>query len=240
MKSIGYVPFTIRRYERIIASGVILAAVAVLTVVFLIPNIRKANEIISQRTALQKRVASLQKKQSALKTIDIETYKSTYKKLQQVLPERKEFVSLFSALDTLEGITGVAILRTDFLAMEATTSATRATGSLAYTMPIEFEIVGERGQMAQFLEAVTSLSTRLIAIEEMQLQYVDRTLVKAQIRATAFYYTPPSKIGSVDAQLPSISRESDALIKQLASISFQESPIAIEDDISQGKKDLFE
>lgn len=240
MKSIGYVPFTIRRYERIIASCVVLAAIVVLTVLFLLPNIGKANEIISEREALQKRVASLQKKQSALKTIDIETYKSTYKKLQQVLPERKEFISLFSALDTLEGITGVSILRTDFLASEATTSASKASGSLAYTMPLEFEIVGERSQMEKFFEAVTSLSTRLIAIDEMQLQYVDATLVKAQIRATAFYYTPPSKIGSVDAQLPVISGDSDALIKQLATISFQESPLEVEDDITQGKKNVFE
>ena len=128
----------IRLYEKLIASALLLAAILVATVTFLIPNILKVQEIVSEKEQLNERYTVLKRKDAQLTGIDAQMYTGFLTRMKRIVPESKDFVSLFTTFDSLEKKTNVIIAQTDFqFGVVSTNSAQLIKSSLvgAYVVP---------------------------------------------------------------------------------------------------------
>lgn len=233
----------IRQYEIILASGICLVIVFILANIFLLPNFNRAQEIFREQQGSKKKIALLTSKDNFLSTLDFKFYKETYPKLAQILPEEKDYVSLFSAFDELEQKTGVIILRTDFqLGAVSTTSAklTRHKGSLAYTVPLRVEVFGDISSLKIFFENLNRFSGRLITIESITWDIKEGGYVQAVLAGYAFFYPPPSTLASIDSSLQKIQKSQEELLRSIAQMEVVPKVEKETEKVRTGKRNLFE
>lgn len=232
----------VRNNEIIIASGLIILVVIILTLYFLLPNYFKANQIFSQTGQLRSKLSVLNKKDELLGKIDANFYKDTFPKVRQILPNEKDFVSLFYTFDTLQFKAGVTISRTEFqFGVISTSSGTlaKASGTAAFTIPMTIEVSGEKGQIKKFLDSLTDLSGRMITVENVQWNFKTENEVSVLINGLAYYYPLSGTIGSIDTSLPELNSQQTDIQKAIA-----ENVVLVKDDVEEaniktGKKDLF-
>lgn len=233
----------LKKYEIIIASVFVILAVCVSTWLFLFPNFNKAKEIFLQEESLNKQIINLDKKEKILSDIDYSFYKDNYPKVISVLPETKDFVSLFYTLDNLEGKTGVSIIRTEFqLGVISATSKKQVKDkdSAAFKMPITVEIVGDPSQIQNFIEKAKDLSGRLIIIEEIRITLKEKNLIQATLTGQAYFYPSLASIGSVDSSLSVLTEEQRQVLTKISQQVITGKKETEFGNIEVGKKNLFQ
>lgn len=239
MNKVSGLLVVIRHYEIIVASVVILLVIFLLSLFYLIPNFSRAQQIFSQQKGLKKNIEILKQKDTALSSLDYEQYKDIFLKLNQVLPESKDYVSLFSSFDDLEKKTGVTIVRTDFqFGVISTTSAklTKAPGSSAYMVPVLIEVAGTISSIQKFIDSLNSLSGRLITLNDAQWN-IKQNNIRISFNGKAYFYPQPLTIGSLDTPLPKLSKDQEELIKKVALVKLAKEEI---EPVNVGKKNLFQ
>lgn len=232
----------LQQYEMILVSCVVLATVCALSVFFLLPNIEKAQMIYTKQQDLKTRLSKLKAKDNILSEIDGEFYRDIYAKMNYVLPNSKDYVSLFSTFDLLEQKTGVRFLRTDVqLGVVSTGSATTAqhvAGSAAYMLPVGMDVMGDMASFYSLFSALTDLSGRLLTLENIQMGRNGPGVYRATLSGKAYYYPLPASLGSLDTPLEQISQERQMYLQKIAEVK-----IASPQDttrIEVGKKNLFQ
>ncbi|MBM3283687.1 hypothetical protein FJY90_05595 [Candidatus Gottesmanbacteria bacterium] len=232
----------IKKYELLLASGLIIILLIILAINFMLPNFQRAKLIFSQKLTLQQRYEKLTHKDKALLEMDAKFLQETYPKISWILPEYKDFVSLFSAFDLLQEKTGVTILRTNFqFGTISTRSASliRSFGIESFTVPLTIEVAGNMSQLQKFQEMVANLSGRLIILDNSQWTF-KKNNIAVRFDGRAFFYPVSAEIGAIDSPLPSLSKEKEEILKKIAQNIHIES---IEEDqkrISSGKSNLFQ
>lgn len=240
MKNLDFLTL-LKKYELLIAAGTVLLFVLFLSAVFLLPNFSKAQEIFSKETQLRAKLSQLTKKDKLLTSLNQEFYTKTFPKIVQVLPQSRDYLSLFSRFDTLESQTGVSILRTDFqLGVVSTSSAQRREGGgeQATAVAMNFEVIGTPAQIQKFLDSLTDLTGRFMSVEDFQITFREDSLLQANFNGRAYFSILPGAIGGVDSPLPVLDKEKETL---MAKIAQNQLVIAEEEAVtgSIGKKDLF-
>ena len=231
----------LRKYEIIIASVVIIIVILILTYFILLPNFVAAKNISDQQNLLQKRLTALQKKDKALSELNYQYYKDNFPKLSRILPESKDFISLFDRFDVLQSKTQVIVAKTDFQLGVVSTSAAdlaRAPGMNAVVIPMTFEVSGNTSSIKQFIESLTDLSGRLITTDSIRLIFKEENLIQANFAGRAYFYPLPTVIGGIDAPLAKLDDKSSEVLAKIA----QTSPSGMEEEkviLPVGKKDLF-
>lgn len=230
-----------QQYETILVSGVVLLAVIILSVFFLMPNIEKARTIYTKQQELKTRLLKLKTKDNILSEIDGEYYKDIYAKMNYVLPNSKDYVSLFSTFDLLEQKTGIRFLRTDVqLGVVSTGSATAAQhvpGSSAYMLPVTMDVMGDVPSLHSLFAALTDLSGRLLTVENIQMGRISPGVYRATLSGKAYYYPLPSSLGSLDAPLEQISKEKEIYLQKISEVIISSSQDT--SSVEVGKKNLF-
>ncbi|MBI4990998.1 hypothetical protein HZB96_02780 [Candidatus Gottesmanbacteria bacterium] len=241
-KSKDYLNF-IRQYEILIASSAVVLLVFILSYVLLLPNFSRANTIFREQRTLSGRLDNLKKKDSALVALDYQYYKDNFPKISKVLPENKDYVSLFSTFDDLERKTGVSIVRTDFaLGVVSTDSGrlTRSPTSLAFLLPINVEMVGGLSQLRNFIKSLNDFSGRFITIDQIQWNKKGEGIFLLSLGGKAYFYPLPSTLGSIDSPLPKIERIGENILARISQIQLVSESESDLDKITVGKKDLFQ
>lgn len=234
----------IREYELFVISGVIIAVVILFSLVFLIPSFTQTQQIIDQKSVLSDRVSRLRKKDATLSSLDSDYYKTVFPKINQVLPEDKDFGSLFSTLDTLEKTTGVSIVRTDFqLGVISTNSGrlVRAQNSQAYVVPLSIDAMGSANSLLTFIDALNSLTVRIITIKDLNWVAKSPGIFGLTINGQAYFYPSPLTLGSVDTPLPQLNEKQKSIldtINKIQTVSADEE--AAPGQVVVGKRNLFE
>lgn len=230
----------LKKYELLIASGTVIVFVFLLSAVFLLPNFAKAQEIFSKKAQLTTKLSQLTAKEKTLASLSPELYNQTFPKIAQVLPQSRDYLSLFSRFDTLEVRTGVSIVRTDFqLGIISTASAHVAQGGPnAIPVAMSFEVLGAPTQIQKFLESLRDLTGRFISVEDIQVTFREDGTLQANFNGYAYFYMLPGTIGRIDAPLPVIDKEREALFTTIAKNQLPVTPEEGETG-SIGKKDLF-
>jgi Tfp pilus assembly protein PilO len=235
----------IRRYELIIGSVIILSSVAALSNFFVVPNFTKGSKILAEKQTLMSKLGILRQKDSRLVGIDASTYQSVYAKLNQILPEGKDYVSLFNTFDNLEKKTGVFITRTEFQLGSVSTSSSklsRAEGGIpAYVVPLNISVEGEPDALQKFIGALNDFSGRLINIDSIKWAEGEGTVSQLAISGRAFFYPLPSVLGKIDSPLPKIESAQENILNKLAQITIAPPEGAGEmEKVPIGKKNLFQ
>lgn len=235
----------IRRYELIIGSFIIIFFVIALSIFSLLPNFVRTGKINSERQVLRDKLSVLKEKDNRLASLDNSVYQSTFVKINQLLPEGKDYVSLFSTFDALEQKTGVKIVRTEFqLGVVSTSSArlARASGGIpAYIVPLTVGVQGESSSIQKFIESLRDFSGRIINVEEVKLEKTETNISQVAISGQAFFYPLSSTLGKVDSPLPKLDRSQEEILNKIAQITPAPAVTSEElDKVSVGKKNLFQ
>jgi len=231
-----------KKYETIIASSIVIIVVLFLTYFLLVPNFLKAFEIIRQQKSLLTRLENLRTKDTALAKIDSQSYKNNFSKISKIMPEAKDFVSLFNRFDVLQSQTQVTILRTDFqLGVVSTGSGklTKAPGTDAYLVPMTFEALGDISSMQKFIVALSDLSGRLLTIDVVRVAFKSGNTIQASFDGQAYFYPLSSTIGSVEAPLPATNPKSEEILKKISQLPLLPETVVQIETTDVGKKDLF-
>lgn len=243
MKHFTHYLVFIKKYEIILISGIIIGVVLMLSFLFLKQNFDKASNINKEQLILKSKLEKLTKKDNQLSSLDDRLYRDSFPKIGQVLPDSKEYVSLFSTFDNLEKNLGVTITRTDFqLGVVSTNSSqlVRDTGSSAYVVPMTIEVIGDLASIQKFISSLSDYSGRFMTIESLAWEINNGGNYIVTVGGKAYYYPLPITLGSIDAPLPKISANQDKIFNAISRIKI------IADDNSSlnvpnlGKKDLFQ
>lgn len=229
----------IKNNEIVIASVIGLLFVAILTFMLLIPNFNQSNSLNKSHRDFINKFEILTNKNSILGKIDKAYYMDVYPKLTRILPDAKDYVSLFSTFDSLQSKTGVAILRTDFqLGIVSTESGqlTKDPDSPAYTVPMVFEVLGGLEQIKEFIGELNSYTGRLITVDNIRLEMQPDETIKAIFTGKAYFYPLPKSIGDVYVPLPTLNQSQVLTLEninesqpQIASSETDEVPIGVND-----------
>ncbi len=241
-KEPNYLTF-IRQYELVIASGAVLLLVLFLVFNMMLPNLNRANQIYVQGQTLSKKFETLKLKDSLLTSLDAAYYKDIFLKLNQVIPESKDYVSLINTFNILEQKAGIRIVRTDFqLGVVSTSSGNlvRAAGSPAYVIPVTIGVEGTIGGIRQFLEAVTKPAGRLMVFDDMSVNVKSSDILEATFNGRAFFYPLPTTLAAIDTALPKLEKSYETILKDVEAVEVPASATVEISKESIGKKNLFQ
>lgn len=241
-KGINYLAY-IRNYEILLASAAVLLLVVILSFNMLLPNLSRANQIHVQSASLSKKLESLKKKDSTLSSLDYQFYRDLFLKLNQVLPDNKDYVSLINTFNILEQKSGVTVVRTDFqLGVVSTSSANlvRVPGSSAFVIPISIELVGDFSAIRKFLEEVANLQGRLMIFDDMSVAIKSDGILNTTFSGRALFYPLPTTLASIDTPLPRLEKSADLILKNISERELPAESAVELDKASIGKSNLFQ
>ncbi len=239
----------IRRYELLIGSAIVIICVALLSIFLLKSNFVQAAKISSEKKVLAEKLSVLKEKDNRLSSLDSAFYQSAFTKMNKILPEEKDYVSLFYAFDNLEKETGVVILRTEFQIGVISTSSARLTkaggGIPAYAVPLSVMVEGNASSIENFISRLSNLASRFIDVESVkQTKSLDGGSLQALINGRAFFYPLPSTIGKIDSPLPKLEVAQNEILQKIAEIVPSQGEILTgaeeAEKIEVGKKNPFQ
>lgn len=234
--------FRLRKYEIIIASAFVILSVIGLSIVFLIPNFSKAGDVARDKETLRKKLNMLKDKDNKLVTIDYPYYQKAYLKMDQILPQGKDYVSLFSTFDNLEQTTGVRVIRTDFqLGPLSTTSGqlVKAPGTSAFIIPVIITVIGDDAGLKQFIRGLSDFSGRLINLDDLKWSKGEN-VSQLVMSGKAFFYPMSSTMVRIDSPIPDLDKNKMEIIDKIANLPDIQNNVPIVDKTNVGKSDLFQ
>lgn len=233
----------IKKYDTILASMFVIIAVIFLSFLYLYPNFQKAQEIFSQQKNLRTKLTVLRKKYDLLTSLDNNLFQTNIAKLNNTLPESKDYVSLFETLDNLQSQANVVITRTDLqLGIVSTSSANlkKTTTSLAYDVPISVEVIGSLAEVNTFIKSLSNLSGRIMTLKSIQWSKTGEDSLQVLLKGYAYFYPIPAKLGSVDTALPELDKDKEDLLKKVDEVIVYTSEESESGSVDIGKTNLFE
>lgn len=241
-KKVNYLAF-IRQYEIIIVSAIILLLVIIFSYVFLLPNLNRVQLIFRQQKELTKKIANLKQKDSFLSSLDYAYYKDVFAKMNYILPENKDYVSLISTFEKLERASGVSIVKTEFqLGVVSTPSARLIKAPVAggYLLPIGIELSGNKDAVEKFFDVLYKFDGRLMAVEDIQWTGKEDGTFQVSLKGQSYFYPLPQALGSVDTPLPKIGGEQEKILAEIAKMEISSTGEAETGKVTLGKKNLFQ
>lgn len=234
----------IKEYEISIASAMVILLVIILTLSLLVPNINRANQIYSQGQEFNKKLDILTHKYNILTSLDYQLYKDNFLKLNQVLPESKDYVSLITTFDTLENQSGAKILQSDFqLGVFSANPAKsgQTAGSLAVPVPLNLEVSGNLASIKKIQDTIANFDGRFMVFDDMAASTKPNGVLDVTFTGRAFYYPLPATLGAIDTPLPLVEKPQEVILKAISALSSPPSPESTGmDKSSLGKINLFE
>lgn len=241
-KPINYYLYKFKKYEIVGVSAFVILVILGLSISFLLPNFRKAQEIYSQQRVLRTRLTILRKKDELLSSIDGKVYQDNINKLTSILPGSKDYVSLFNTLDNMQVKSGVTILKTDLQLGSISTASgnlKKDKSSSAFLIPVKIDIIGDFDQINAFINSLADLSGRLMTMNKISWGTNEEGLYTVSLEGNSYFYPLPSKIGGVDSPLAETKDRDQKILDKVASIPFQ-----IEEEnnsfLPMGKQNLFD
>lgn len=233
----------IRRYEIIIASLMVLLSLTAASYLFLIPNFNRAKIIFGQKSQLQKRLDKLKQKENALSDLDIKYYQGVLTKFYRILPDGKDYISLFETLDSLEKKANVKVTGSTFplgSLSGGTAQLKKSVAGSVYIFPVSMAIQGDFPSILTCLDTLDDLSGRIITVDSVSIQKDKANVYKFSLTGNTFVALPPSTIGSVESPIPKINNNQQALMDKIAKIKMDTPELTGQEKVPIGKKNLFD
>src|SRR3989338_3730454 len=218
MKKIYLSTYLFRRYEILAAAAIVLSVVTFLTSVALIPNIKTAIQIKREQEILTEKLTVFGKKEAILFAQYSSLLATDLSSLTRILPSSKDYVSLFSTLDSIEAKTGVRIIHTNFQLGSISSSqkaVQKSTVRGALVIPVQIEIEGDYASTLAFFESMTDYSGRFMSADSIEWRFFPDRTIRSQILGKAYFYPIPEIIGNLDSPLPMLTSEHEEILKKI-------------------------
>lgn len=233
----------LRKYEVIVASAVVLLVLTAASFLFLLPNFNRARLIFGQKSQLQKRLDKLQQKNNALSDLDVKYYEHALTGFYRILPDGKDFISLFETLDRLEKKANVTVSSTVFelgSLSKGMVQLKKVKGGTAYILPISINIQGDLSSIEKYLEALDDFSGRIITVDSISMQMSKIGVYGVSLTGNTFIAPSSGEIGSLDSVIPKINKTQQELLDKIAKLEIDTYQPAVAGKVPVGKKNLFD
>jgi Tfp pilus assembly protein PilO len=147
------------KYETLIASGLIIVSVLVLSIFLLLPNILKVDQISKEKSMLADKINRLSNKKTLLADYNYDTKKQDFEKMQHILPNNADYISVIQTIDDLESKSGASIIKTDFKS-PAKNLGPIASPSASFIW-LSLSLEGRYDQLQTFLNGMNRMDGRI-------------------------------------------------------------------------------
>lgn len=236
----------LRLYQGFIVSGVIFLFGTFGVIFAVIPGVQATIALYERLSTLEKEYGSLSTKLSFLKSLQEENLRDQLVMLVSAIPQDKSVPSIFSTLEGLAQQSGVSIGE-----INLTSPGSLATGSAgrqmtsgkkigASTLPFSLGATGTYDQIRSFVSSVNQVK-RLFDVTSFEFSIGSEGVTRVSLSFLAFYQPLPTKVGSVEAPLTSLTpREEEVLAKLIKYPDFSSSVFQALTPVSiGGRRDPF-
>lgn len=237
-KKSDLLPF-IKKNQSLIISGTIVVVVVILTVMFLIPNLQKIQEMANSSVTYEQTLNNLQEKVAILDGVQKEEELEKLKKIVTVLPEEKDVFTIFAGIDTLERESGVIITKSDFKVGVVSTESAVVQSSKEDNLFVEinFDAFGSKDSVKKLFDVLHSVKTRLFTAKDVKIGYLTPDSLSISFTLLAYYLPFPAKLGNVDSPISPLSKKMVSLKDEIIREAM---PVSLEvPDVPKGKTNLF-
>ena len=213
----------IRTYQGLIISFVMMGGVGAGVIFGLIPTVQKIIAIREESSVLIKQDDLLRAKATTLDNADEDTYKKYLAELAVAVPPDKSLTTVFSTIDGLGTLTGVAL--SGFTLTKpgglATESAARLSNEEKQVgsnlLPFSLSVEGTYPQIHNFLATVNRVR-RFFRVRYFDISFAKDETVTAKLGMDAFYAVLPTKLGSAEQSIEALSPEDQDVISKITEL----------------------
>jgi len=215
---------TLRQYQNLVISGVIILFCVVGILFAAVPSIAKIQEMVQTTVTLSGEIRTLSEKQSALQNLDEISLREQLANALSAVPAERSFPTLFETVEGVAAQTNVAIKSMNLAGGTtlATPSASKisATEKKIGTRTVPFTITVEGGMSA--LENFITLTPnvrRLLRIKTFSITFPkDISPITISVDMDAFYEPLPTSVGKTKAILPTLTAADEEVITKLSQL----------------------
>lgn len=172
MKIDPRITITIRKYQSFIIAAVIFAFTTKFLTDTLIPNFRKYEAVKVKIAANTEKMSSLNRTYLKYNTIDISKYATNLTKLNNILPNDKDYISVFNRLDAIQKKTGVTVRSLDVeLGTISTASAAKKQDKNASYFTYNLQLSGTDEEIDGFIKQAKDLSGRIFTVDTVKWEF---------------------------------------------------------------------
>ncbi|MBI4066661.1 type 4a pilus biogenesis protein PilO [Candidatus Gottesmanbacteria bacterium] len=236
----------LRLYQGFIVSGVILLFGTLGVIFAVVPGVQATIALYERLGVLEKEHEALSTKLSFLTSMQEDNLRDQLAMLLSVVPQDKSVPSIFTTLEGLAQQSGVSIGE-----INLTSPGSLATGSAvsqmtsgkkigASTLPFLLSATGVYDQIRSFVSSINQVK-RLFDVTSFEFSIGSAGVTRVSLSLSAFYQPLPTKVGSVEAPLSSLTpKEEDVLAKLIKYPDFSASAFQPLTPVSiGGKRDPF-
>ncbi|MEK7166026.1 MAG: hypothetical protein AAB874_04440 [Patescibacteria group bacterium] len=247
--------FLIRRYKDYFFPALSLGLITLLSLFVFIPELKQLIDSYQQVGIRNDQLARLTSKRRLLESISSNATTIYLAEADKALPADKDAASILVSAQNLAQVSGLSLDGVDLspglissASGEAVIKPGRVTPvskrGVAALLPVALKLRGTSAQLIEFLKQIEN-TRRLIDITSVEVSYAVDTVdfMTASFAVNVYYLPQISQIGGVDAELPQITPQEQALLAGLSNMPHLskvliEEPAPQEEDASL-KKSLF-
>lgn len=232
--SVSSITLYLKRHTYLSVAVVSWVIIALLTVVFVMPQIRLIASEFSDTAAQQKKLDALSTKLKFVQTLDNTELDAQRKTLQGVLPSQKPVTPLISSLEKLASEASVSLknfelnpgsVATGGAGLSTLTPGTRGLVPGVGSLPLKLELQGGFAQMNTFFKSLDTLipliNVKTISFTQVSQNGVlisDSTEYKATVELESLYsiQDQATKVDPNEVLIP-MTAQDKALLSQLES-----------------------
>lgn len=218
---------------------------ALLTVLFLVPQIGKTVEAYRTLDASKRELATLQEKINFIKTFQGDAYKKQEALVESVLPSTKPLLPLLNSLGQLSLSQQVSLVGIELSPGSISTDAAQVvrSGKELEKLPVKLAVRGDIVHMNSFLDALNT-TTPILEMSDISLNPTGSSnnasasggLYDGEIGLIS-YYAPLTVKVITDQDLPTLSASDQSFIKELEQFIVYKS--TLQPITTENKVDLF-
>lgn len=202
---------SVRKYQNIAVSAVLLIFCTVAVIFALVPAISTIQELFGAMRKVSEESKTLQQKLNTLSTLDENTLRTNLTNVLSAVPAERSFPTVFETVENVAAQTGVSVINMSIAggASLSTPSATQVSAADkklgTRTIPFSVTVNGSLTGIREFISLVPNVR-RLLRVRIFSITFPkdDRPLTVV-VDMDAFYEPLPSTIGNARAILPTLT-----------------------------------
>lgn len=224
---------TVRTYQNIIVSSVIIFFCVIAAVAALFPAVKKVQETVAELSNLSGQNTMFKKKSETLMLLDEDALRSKLTQVLSAVPADRSFPTIFETVERVAAQTGVTVSDMTFVGETtlATPSSTKVSATEkkigTRTVALTVTISGTLEAVEQFISMIPSVR-RLFRVKTFSMTFPREVRpLTVSIDMDAFYEPLPETIGKAQSTLPVLSADDEAVISRLSQL-----PLVTSSDVS--------
>lgn len=216
-----YIRRFLRTYQGFVLSGVVLIFGIIVFFVAVIPGIQATRDLYDNLKTVEKEINVFQGKLQFLEALNEEGIRDQLMILVSAVPQEKSVPTIFSTVEGLARESGVSIIDLSLTSPGQLASMSGAIAKSASekkigasTLPFTLTASGNYDQIRRFVGRINSVR-RMFDVTSFDISISASGVTQVRLTLTAFYQLLPTKVGSIHAQVTSLSEKDETILARI-------------------------